>query len=140
MKSKPHPGEDGRAPAGVCFPLSALHSERPWAYALARVGRALQANGYHVARDEAHPAKSDDLEASLLILCGMVGRAIAEHPGAKLTSIDCYEHEHTPGRVWIVTELSSGHLHGVTIPLIDPEPWRAPVIHDDGPALALVGT
>ncbi|MBB5456896.1 hypothetical protein [Paraburkholderia sp. Cpub6] len=137
MKSRPHP-EDGRTLASV-FPLPALAGERSWAYVMRRVARVLEANHYAVRRDELHPARSDDLESSLLSLCGQVGRVIAEHPGAKLVAIDCFEHAHTPGRVWIVTELSSGHLHGITIPLIDPLPARSTVIYDDGPLLMLEG-
>lgn len=135
MKHHPCP-DDGRMLAPV-LPLSTLQAEPSWAYVMRRVGRALVGHGYHVRRAE-QDAVRDDLESSLLTLCGMVGRVIAEHPGAKLVAVDCYEHYHTPGRVWIVTELSCGHLHGVTIPLIDPAPWRSPVVQDDGPVPMLM--
>lgn len=142
MKSIQHPADEAASDGRVLASLfskktTALDGERSWAYAMRRIGRALEANGYHVTRAHDDHLR-DDLESSLLTLCGQVGRVIAEHHGAKLTGIDIFEHVHTPGRVWIVTELSCGHLHGVTIPLLHPSP-RAPVIEDAGPVLVLEG-
>ncbi|WP_233884536.1 hypothetical protein [Paraburkholderia flagellata] len=133
MKHHTH-HKDARSLASV-YALHPLAGERSWSYVMDRVGRALQGHGYHVRRAEEDRVR-DDLESSLLTLCGMVGRVIAE-TGAKIKTIDCFEHAHTPGRVWIITELSSGHLHGVTIPLINPAPWRSPVVEDAGPVFML---
>ncbi|MFP3551946.1 hypothetical protein SB861_14655 [Paraburkholderia sp. SIMBA_049] len=104
VKTKDHPDDTGTDPASL--------------YVAKRIVRVLFEEGYPVSRDDDMPCASDDLEESLRRLCHDAGRTIAEHPGSRIAEIDAFECEDVAGRVFLVIELSTGHMFGGSVPIL----------------------
>lgn len=89
------------------------------AYVHRRVVRVLFEEGYAVSGDDIVPCARDDFEESLRHLCHDAGRTIAEHPGTRIAEIDAFECEDVAGRIFLVVELTSGHMFGASVPILN---------------------
>lgn len=122
----------------ICNPLSQAPGRVPsWLQVARTLAEELELAGYRTTPRDGEPcAVFDEIQSVVVLLAGLTGRVLAEHPGATLIDVDIYEHSDIPGRAMVVAECSTSHLFGVSVPAVYS---GVPLPEPDMSALPLIG-